>query len=419
MSASSRSGWIGRAGRAWEHVRSEPSLGRNVLVLAVLVALGVTAGGVILSNQRFAWFWEDPFTFSAVFEEAPAVSPGNGQEVRIAGVGVGEIHSAGLTEDGTAKLELTVDRQYKVYDNATVVLRPKSPLNEMYVELNPGGPPGKELAEEGVLPASNSKRPIQVDEVLGHLDENTRAALTTLVNESDAALAGAPQSLGPGLDATDRVAKDLQPVLMALRDRKEKLASLVTALSTMSTAVGKDDERLAELSTSLQQTLKVVGDQRDPLNSALVQLPDLTGQLRSATESVQDLSDQLDPTLNNLKTASGTLPGSLDRFDDTVHRIDETVDAARPVVSKARPVVSDLRPLVADTRTALPDVRAVSSRLDPITSGLVPYLNDLGAFIYNTNSSTSLQDANGGILRGLLQFGPKTLPLQAGPTQPN
>lgn len=421
MSRSTRAWRIGRARRIWERVRSEPNLGRNVLVLAVLVALGLTAGGIILSNQRFTWFWEDPFTFSATFEEAPAVSPGNGQEVRIAGVSVGEIRSAGLTRDGKAKLDLTVDRQHVVYDNATVVLRPKSPLNEMYVELNPGGPPGRRLGEDALLPVGNSKRPIQVDQVLGHLDENTRAALTTLVSESDAALAGAPQSLGQGLDATDRVARDLQPVLTALRERKEKLGSLVTALSTMSNAVGSDDRRLAELSASLQQTLGVVGDQRDPLNSALGQLPDLAGQLKSATESVQGLSDQLDPTLDNLKKASGTLPDSLDRFHGTVSRIDETVDAAVPVVAKARPVVSDLRPLVGDTRAALPDLRGVSSRLDPITGGLLPYLNDVGAFVYNTNSSTSLQDANGGILRGLLQFGPTTLPLQnpAGQSQPN
>jgi phospholipid/cholesterol/gamma-HCH transport system substrate-binding protein len=267
------------------------------------------------------------------------------------------------------------------------------------------------MPENGVLPAGNSTRPIQIDQVLGHLDENTRSALTTLVNESDAALAGAPTSLAPGLDAGDRVTRDLQPVLTALRDRKDKLASLVTALSTMSTAVGGDDRRLAELSTSLQRTLGVVGDQHDPLNSALAQLPDLAGKLKAATESVQGLSDQLDPTLDNLKRASGSLPDSLSHFTDTVHQVGQTVDAARPVVDKARPVVADLRPLVADVHAALPDLRAVSSRLDPITGGLLPYLNDVGAFVYNTNSTTSLQDANGGILRGLVQMGPTSLPL--------
>ncbi|MGH3469103.1 MAG: MlaD family protein [Thermocrispum sp.] len=402
----------GRFRRTWERVRSEPQLGRNVATLVALIVLASIAGGIILSNQRFEWPWEDPFAFSATFEEAPAVSPGHGQEVRIAGVSVGEIRAAGLSDSGNAELELAIDRKHKVYENARVVLRPKSPLNEMYVELDPGGPPGKELTEGAVLPVGNSRRPIQIDEVLGHLDDNARAALTTLVNESDAALAGADTALAPGLTATDRVVRELQPVVAALHERKDKLARLVSALSQVSTSIGGDDKRLSELATSLQRTLGVVGDQNDPLNSALDQLPDLATQLKRATDSVRSMSDELDPTLDNLRRASGTLPGSLAELDETVRRVGDTVDVAKPVVERARPVVSDLRPLVSDVRAALPHLRDVSTRLDPITGGLVPYLNDLGAFVYNTNSAASLQDANGGILRGLLQFGPSTVPLE-------
>ena len=84
---------------------------------------------------------------------------------------------------------------------------------------------------------------------------------------------------------------------------------------------------------------------------------------------------------------------------------------AKPVVAKARPVVDDLRPLVGDVNAALPDLRETTKLLEPVTASLPPYLDDLGAFVYQTNSVTSLYDANGGILRGLLQVTPSTLPL--------
>jgi phospholipid/cholesterol/gamma-HCH transport system substrate-binding protein len=400
-----------RVTRAWERVRSEPKLGRNVSILAVLVVLGAVSGGTILSHQRFDWPWVDRFTFYASFDNAPAVSPGHGQEVRIAGVSVGEIKAASVSDDGKAKLELAIDPQYHVYDNARVVLRPKSPLNEMYVEVNPGGPPGKQLAGGDALPVRNSERPVQVDEVLAHLDDNTRAALTSLLDESDTALAHAPQNLADGVSGTAQVARDLQPVVTALRTRKETLAKLVTALSQVSSTVGGDQARLTELAADLQKTLNAVGSHSDSVNAALGQLPDLTTQLKRATDSVQGLSDQLDPTLDNLQKATGTLPGSLEKLTSTVDQVGKTVDVANPVVTKAGPVVQDLRPFVTDLNASLPALAQVSSRLDPITSGVLPYLGDLGAFVTQTSSATSLRDGSGGILRGLLQFGPSSLPI--------
>ncbi|WP_020662091.1 MlaD family protein [Amycolatopsis benzoatilytica] len=402
----------GRIKKTWERVRSEPKLGRNVLTLVALVALGLAVGGYIVSQQgagTTTWPWQDRFVMKAEFDNAPAVSPGNGQEVRIAGVKVGQIDSASVSDDGKALLTLSIDPRYKVYDNARTVLRPKSPLNEMYVEIDPGGPPGKEIPQDGTLPASHSQRPIQVDEVLGHLDDNTLNALTSLVKESDAALAHAPQSLANGLSATDQVATDLKPVVTALQTRKDTLAKLVTALAQISKSVGGNDARLSALAKSLRETLGAAGAQSGPLNASLAQLPDLTRQLDEATSSVVGLSDQLDPTLENLRKASGELPDSLSKLTKAVDQAGNTVDQATPVVAKAKPVVDDLRPLVGDLNGTLPDLHEITGRLNQVTAAVLPYLNDLSAFVYQTNSLTSLHDANGGILRGLLEFTPSSL----------
>ncbi|MCX6400686.1 MAG: MlaD family protein [Propionibacteriales bacterium] len=402
-----------RLRKNWERVRTEPGLKKNVTVLALLLVLATAAGSWVLGNQRFTAPWADRFEFAAEFEAVPGVAPGNGQEVRMHGVIVGQITDAHVNDEGRAELTMSLDPGYDVYDNAKLVLRPKSPLNEMYVEVDPGGAPGTKLASGETLPVTNTARPVQVDEVLGHLDDQARSALTTLLAEADVALVSADETLPAGLDQTREVAGDLRPVLLELERRRGQLATLVTALSDISDAVASDDERLTTLADGLSSTVRTIAGQSDDLDATLAQLPGLATRLASSTKAVSDLTEQLDPTLRDIHDATGTLPKALKRIDSTVNRLSTTVRVARPTIAHARPLVADLRPVVADLRQALPVAARSTARLDPATAMLTRYLPDLGAFIVNTHSLTSLRDANGGILRGLLTVNSTSLPTDA------
>ncbi|MGW6356373.1 MlaD family protein [Streptomyces sp. NPDC055092] len=413
----------GRLRRAWQRIRTEPKLGRHVALITALAVLASGVGGYILNHQRLSWPWDKSFTFYATFKQAPGVSPGHGQEVRIAGVHVGEIEAVSVDDEGDARLRLSIDTEHEVYKNATVVLRPKSQLNEMYVELNPGTSAAKRLNNNDVLAVRNSKAPVQIDQVLSHLDTNTRSALTTLLAQSDVALAGAPEQLPGGLTATDKVVKRLEPVVTALQSRRTSLQKLVTALSQISTAIGDDDGRLTRLINSLEKTLRAVGAHKGDLGSSLSELPGVTRQLKDATTAVQSLSDQLDPTLDGLGGASDRLPDALKKARNTADKVDETVDNGNPAVSKALPVVRNLRPFVDDLGVALPDLRTSTKQLDKDTAALVPSLVDLGPFLINTRSLTSYKDGNGGILRGFAVVAPTTIPntnlkFLSTPTQP-
>lgn len=397
--------------RSLDHLKHTPGLARDTTVIAGLVVIGLASGGYILSQQRVAYPWDDSYTFAADFEEVPGISPGNGQEVRMAGVAVGDIVAADVTADGKARLTLKIaDKGDRVYDNARLVLRPKSPLNEMYVEIAPGGPPGLPLPKDGVIPASQTEDPEQVDEVLQNLDEESRTAVGSLLAEADAALASAAVALPPGLEAADGTLTSLRPVVEQLATRRENVRLLVTALSDIAKVAGTDDARLATLVSDARATLGVLDRSDAQLDAALGQLPGVTDELRRATTAVTALADELDPALKALSGASEELPTALADLRKTVGTLDRTLDVAGPLVREARPLVADLRPLVADLRPLLGDVRAVTTRLDVATAELVEYLPDLKDFVYNTSSVMSLEDANGGILRGLLEISQDSLP---------
>ena len=393
----------------WRRIRATHRLGRDLAVLATLVVLGSGAGAYILAHQRVVWPWEHRVPYRADFVEAPGISPGNGQEVRIAGVRVGDVSRAEITPDGRARLTLSLQKRYgAVFDNARAYLRPKSPLNDMYVLLDPGGPPARRLRPGAVIPVAQTARPIQIDEVLTHLDERSRQALGVLLAESDVAMTRA-DALPGGLKATDSMLVNLRPVVEALQTRRALIARITTALSDIATAAGEDDIRLARLLASARTTLETLSARDADLDATLAQLPDFNDQLRRSSQAVAALGAELDPALDGVKAASDRLPAALAGLTAVVDHLDGTIDRLRPVVDGAGSLLGDLRPLAESGRAALSDTVAWTPRLDPTTANLVRHLPDVGAFFEHGVSETGLEDANGPILRGLVIMGPETL----------
>lgn len=382
---------------SWDRMRNIPGLGRNIATVAVLIALGIGSSAYILSNYSVSWPWQDRETVQMDFGKGPGLVASGGQEVRIAGVKVGTISAAAAEADGV-RVTVDLDPGHPVYANAHAELKSKTPLNDPYIALEPGGAPSPVLPTDGsgVIPASQTTRLIQPFEVLNNLDQRTREALTSLVNQADVGLKDAPQTLPGGLNSVSAALTTLKPVADQLQTRRQTIQKLVTDLSEISTAAGRNDGRLAGLVASLQTTLSTVANRDDQLGDTLGQLPGLGDDLRHALGSVNTLTTQLNPTLDDLHDASEALPPALDKLTDTLQTAGPVVDAAKPVVAKARPVVGDLRPLVSDAHTALDDLKPTTGLLPGSTAQIAPWLPNLQAFIFQTSSAFSLQDANGG-----------------------
>lgn len=391
-------------GRIWERIRNVPELGRSTAALAVLVAVALSCLGYIFTEYGWQPPWQDPYTVSAEFETVPGVRPESRQEVRIAGVTVGKIESAEPLPNGNARLEMSLEPGHTVYSNARAVLSSKAPINVMYIELDPGGPPGKPLPDGGTIPMSQTERPVQPYEVLNKLDERSRSALTSLINQADAAMADAPEQLPAGLNATRSAMSTFRPVLEQLQARRENIQHLVTSLAQISAAVGADDKRLASLAFSMERSLSVLAHRDKELGATLAQVPGFTQDLKLAMHSTSGLTKQLNPTLDGLHAASDRLPRALSRLSKTVDSAGELVDAARPVVRKAKPLVADLRPFATDVNHALADLAPVTAHLPSATQRIVPWMNDLAAFVYQTSSSFSISDTNGGMGRANFTF---------------
>jgi phospholipid/cholesterol/gamma-HCH transport system substrate-binding protein len=178
---------------------------RDIIALGVIALLAVLIGGYILSNQRFylpAWVpivGSDFVDYYAQFSTAQAVTPGQGQTVIVAGVTIGEIGGVTL-KNGTALVEMKIREKYaRIYKDATALLRPKTGLNDMVIELNPGSASSGEIARGGTLSVARTRPNVNPDEILAGLDADTRAYLQLLVNGGGEGLSGNSKELSATL----------------------------------------------------------------------------------------------------------------------------------------------------------------------------------------------------------------------------
>ncbi|HEY9418108.1 MAG TPA: MlaD family protein, partial [Pseudonocardia sp.] len=136
----------------WERLRTVPGLARDCAVTVAVILIGLISGGLILSQMSFVAPWSERQILKIEFADAVAVSPGNSQDVRIAGVAVGTVVGVMPTARDTSLVTVALEPGHRVYDNARAVLRSINPLNQMYITLNPGGPPGRLLSDGAVIP---------------------------------------------------------------------------------------------------------------------------------------------------------------------------------------------------------------------------------------------------------------------------
>ena len=149
--------------------------------------------------------------------------PGQGQTIRVAGMRVGDLGEVEL-ENGVAVVKLEFDPEYDdlVRADATALLRPRTGLKDMFLELDPGTKAAPALEEGDTIPVVNTAPDVNADEVLSALDDDTRDYLRLL-------LTGA----GGGLE---RRGGDLREVFRRLGPLHRHLAELNGKLKTRRTA---------------------------------------------------------------------------------------------------------------------------------------------------------------------------------------
>lgn len=325
--------------------------------LVVLFAIGIAVGGYILANQRlrFPVVEEKPLELKAEMSDAQAVIPGQGQTVRVAGVKVGDIGKVEL-EQGRAYVTLQIDPEYKslVKEDATALLRPKTGLKDMLLEVEPGN--GKPLREGGIIPIENTAPDVDPDEVLSALDRDTRDYLKLLVNGAGKGLRGNGENLRQVWKRFEPLHRDLARVTEAIAERRSNLRSLVHNYQELVTELGKHDRDIVRLVKASNVVMRAFASEDQNVSLAVSRLPGALRETAQTLGKVRTLANVMGPALESLRPAFRQLDVANREVLPFVKEAEPTLRTRiRPFVRSARPFVRDLRPAARDLAQATPD----------------------------------------------------------------
>jgi phospholipid/cholesterol/gamma-HCH transport system substrate-binding protein len=398
---------------------------RDFIAVVGLILIGLVATWIIVQNERLRIpiLEERPFELKAELETAQAVTPGQGQTVRVAGVRVGDIAKVEY-EDGNAVVTMDIDRKFlPVYQDATVLLRPKTGLKDMFLELDPGTQAAGEYEEGETIPVANTAPDVNLDQVLEALDSDTRGYLQMLLVGGGQGLVGRGEDLGELLRSLGPVNRGLARLNSEVAKRKENLANLIHNMNILFGRVGEDDEGIARLVDASNSALGAIAGEDLDVRRATGLLGPTLKQSRFAFAETNELADVLGPALNDLRPFARQLKPISESLGNLARSTtDDLKGKIRPFVRTARKPVRNLRPAAKNLANAAPRLTAVGRKLNrlgnmaaynPRGAGPCPalpcfeggeprdegYLYWLGWLGHVGNSTFQLQDPHGGYRR--------------------
>ena len=411
----------------------------ELLAVLALVLVAIPVAVYILDNQRLRFPWENVIEIQAEFANAQSVSPGQGQTVTIAGVKVGEITKVEL-EDGTAVVttEIDPDEAGPIYADATMYLRPKTGLNDMTIQLDPGTPESGEIGDGDRIPVANTSQYVNSDEVLAHLDADTRRYLAIVANAGGQGLGDRGPDLRALLKASEPTFEHTKRINEVLADRRRKIARLVHNLRLLAGASAEKDDELASLVDASASVLQEIAAREGSLGEAVRRLPGALDSTRRALTSSESLANELTVAAEELGPLARELEPALVELRPLLEDAEPILrEDLRPLVREATPLVADLRPSVEDLADSAPHLVRTGKDLNYIVNELAynppgdeeGYLFWTTWFLHNANSILKVEDAHGATWRGLVLVGCSTLaevtaanpalaPLQAVPICP-
>lgn len=328
--------------------------------IAGIVMIGLLAVGLVLAATT-----PNPFashqTIWAEFENVNGLGSID-RDIRVAGVNEGTIGAVERVGDD-ALVELQVDDEIVVHDDAQVTLRPHTLFEgSAFVDLHPGSPSAPVISDGATIPRRQTRVYVSLDEALRVLREPVREAFRDLMRVGSEATDGkTPDALQRTLKASPELTKELGPTARALQGPEgDELSRAIAGASRTVEALALRESSLIPLAQRANATLRALDvDSAVPLERAFAALPGPLETLSERGARITTLIEQVDALAVELRPALEELAPALRGFRPIIEQ-------STPAVRRAVPLVSAIGAVLRRATAAAPAFERLLAILGPV-----------------------------------------------------
>jgi phospholipid/cholesterol/gamma-HCH transport system substrate-binding protein len=298
------------------------------VVLAAVLLLGAGGGG---------------YTVKARFQNASQLVKGN--LVQVGGQAVGKVKKIDLTSDGQAEVTFSVEKDFTPLRRGTQAIVRQASLSGIanrYIDLTLPAQNAPTIPDGGVIDQAATTSAVDLDQLFDTFDPATRKDLQKVFSGSEKQYRGKGEQMNAGL-------LYLNPSL--------------AASSRLFAELNRDTPLLERFIVANSKLVTDVADRRDDLAGLVDHLATTTTAIGSEQQSLADAIGQLPPFMRRANTTFLNLRAALDDLDPLV-------EESKPVAKKLRPFLAELRPLARDARPTLRDLADVLGRPGPDNDAL-------------------------------------------------
>jgi phospholipid/cholesterol/gamma-HCH transport system substrate-binding protein len=402
--------WLGRQARGHR---------TDTIAILVLAFVGIVMMLGIFTQQKASlpsWLplvGEEFEHISAEFTTAQAVTPGQGQAVDVSGIQIGKVGSVSL-EDGHAVVGMEIEPKYMklLHPDAQFLLRPKTGLNDMIVEVEPGS--GDEEVKDGhVFGLAQTEPNVNLDAFLASLDADTRQYIQLLVAGGAQGIGGHSKQLGDALRRFEPFVEYVAKLNKPIAERRAELAKVIHLFGELTTELGKHDSQVRRFVSESNKALGSFANQQQALEESFEEFPSTLRVAQEGLASSNEFSKVALPTLTKLiPQAQASTPA----FKATEKLFAQTTE---PIRDGIRPLTREVRPILSQAAKGAEPLEKTVRSFGNSIGGLNSFFNELAykpkgdaqSYLFylpwanhNLNSAFSLQDANGPALRSLIEI---------------
>ncbi|MFI6567149.1 MCE family protein [Streptomyces sp. NPDC050534] len=263
-------------------------------------------------------------TYHAVFTDVTGLETGD--DIRVAGVRVGEVEGIRIKDRTLAEVTFTVGADRPLLAGTHAVVRYRNLVGQRYIALTEGtGDATARLRPGSTIPRSRTQPALDLNALLNGFKPLFAALSPSDVNQLATEIVQTLQGEGGTVNS---LLAHTASLTSTLADRDKLIGSVIDNLNTVLETLDKRGSRFSGLLTQLRRVISGLSADRKPIGQSLVNIGDLTdvtaGLLKDARPPLKDDIAQLSDLTGTLNKNENTVEGVLKRLPNKLEKLTGT-----------------------------------------------------------------------------------------------